>query len=206
MHTPRLPGGLPTPRAVLELEWRGLVGAIARGDHDAMARLFDQTERIVFALVLRIVGDRESAEEVLLDVFLQVWKRAATFDVSRGRVSTWLLTIARSRAIDHRRAHLARRRLEETWSDEIQDNVVDARCGCDPSRTRELEDRCKTLRCAMLSLPLPQRRAIELAFRGELSHTEIAERLAEPLGTIKTRIRLGLSKLKEQLEREEVFP
>ncbi|MCC7012472.1 MAG: sigma-70 family RNA polymerase sigma factor [Planctomycetes bacterium] len=187
-------------RARDEAHWRELVAAIARGDQGAMAELYDASQRVVFALVLRVLGERESAEEVLLDVYMQVWRRAASFDAERGHVSTWLLTIARSRALDRRRTHLSRARRESPWSDEREAALADRSCTCEPAAAHESEERCSAVRCAILELPDAQRHAIELAFHGDLSHTEIAERLGLPLGTVKTRIRLGLSKLKDQLK------
>ncbi len=172
---------------------------IAHGDQAAMARLYDQTQRVVFALVMRLIPDRELAEEVLLDVYMQVWQRAASFDATRGEVVTWLLTIARSRALDRRRSRDARERGRVEWSETLDQSLSDCSCGCDPISAQSAQERCKSVREAIAGLPPMQRQVVELAFLSELSHSQIAERIKEPLGTVKTRIRLGMIKLREVL-------
>jgi RNA polymerase sigma-70 factor (ECF subfamily) len=185
-------------RAAREAELAELVRRVAGGEQAALARLYDELHRAVHALALRIVGEADLAEEVLLDVFLQVWRSAASFASERGAVSTWVMTIARSRALDRRRARAARSQRERGWNEALDDSL--AGTGVDPSAAREAAERAHSVRAAIAALPEPQRRAIELAFYPGLSHTEIAERLGEPLGTIKTRIRLGMSKLRDTLK------
>jgi RNA polymerase sigma-70 factor (ECF subfamily) len=179
---------------------RALLGAVARGDHQAMARLFDATHRLVFVLARRILGANDAAEEVMLDVYLQVWRSAPSFDCARGRVSSWLLTIARSRALDRRRSLAARAVREQGWSDALAENTADCTCSVDPQRAQDRAERRDSVRAAIGALPDAQRLAIELAYFPGLSHTEIAARLGEPLGTIKTRIRLGMIKLRDLLQ------
>jgi RNA polymerase sigma-70 factor (ECF subfamily) len=186
-------------RAERDRELRDSVAAIARGDQAAMARFYDGTNAIAFALIVRLVPDRDQAEEVLLDVYMQIWRRAASFDPSRGEVATWLLTIARSRALDRRRARAAHERRHEAWSEELDASLADCSCGCDPLEVRATAERCRGVREAIALLPAEQRRVVELAFLGELTHAQIAERTALPLGTVKTRIRLGMIRLREQL-------
>jgi len=175
------------------------LAAVARQDHAALARIYDQMHRVVLALVLRIVPERDLAEEVLLDVFLQVWRSAASFDSSRGEVASWMMTIARSRALDSRRVRASRARLEECWSDELAEATPDCSCGCDPLASRVDDERQSRVRAAVEALPEAQRRMVSLAFLAGLSHTEIAERTGEPLGTVKTRIRLGMARLRDAL-------
>lgn len=172
-----------------------LVAAVAAGDHAAMAEFYDATQRFVLTLVSRLVRDRSLAEEVTLDVYLQVWRRAASYTTERGKVLAWLLTIARSRALDRNRSERAR----VAESDVSEETRLAAPCACDPTLEPERAERCELVAKALGMLPDAQRRAVELAYFGGLSHTEIAERLREPLGTVKTRVRLGLLKLRELL-------
>ena len=180
-----------------EGEWLELLDRVAAGDQPALALLYDGTQRLVFALVQRIVGANDVAEEVVLDVYMQVWRSAATFDRERGRVTTWLLTLARSRALDRRRVQTTRQARETSWTEALVADVPDRALLDDVVGAGE---RAKLVRNAIHALPDVQRRAIELAYFPGLSHTEIAERLGEPLGTVKTRIRLAMIKLKDLLE------
>lgn len=175
-----------------------LVRAVAAGDHGAMAGLYDATQRFVFTLIARLVRDRSTAEEVTLDVYLQVWRKAASYTSERGKVLAWLLTIARSRALDRSRAERVRAVETNALTVEERNDLV-APCSCDPNSEPEREERCQLVSKALAALPELQRRAVELAYFGGLSHSEIAERLGEPLGTVKTRVRLGMIKLREML-------
>lgn len=197
--TPTAQKGAPSARSQRDFELREDMAGVSRGDHAAMARLYDRTQRVVFALVVRLIPDRDLAEEVLLDVYLQAWQRASTFDTARGEVMTWLLTIARSRALDRRRSRESRSRLQQEWGEALDQNLTACACGCDPVQAREDKERCVSVRDAIASLPPAQREVVELAFLFDLSHSQIAERTGEPLGTVKTRIRLGLIKLRELL-------
>lgn len=175
--------------------------AVASGDRSAFGALYDRYAGTVLALCLRVLGDRAEAEEVVGDVFWQVWREADRFDPSRGNVIAWLTTLARTRAIDRRRA-VGRR---SAWV--VPDAVGDG----DPPRSERLAgdadpledavvaERGVKVRRALATLAPDQRRAVELNFFDGLSHSEIADALREPLGTIKTRIRAGLMKLKETL-------
>ena len=166
----------------------------ASGDADALAVLYDRHVRSVYSLAFRIIGDASDAEEVVQDVFAQVWKQASRYDTSRGVVIAWMLMMTRSRAIDRIRA---RRGLPPAAPDSWKGlaEMVDPAEG--PELTTLTADQVGRVRDALNALPLPQRLAIQLAFYEGLTHVEIAERLEEPLGTIKTRIRLGLLKLRD---------
>jgi RNA polymerase sigma-70 factor (ECF subfamily) len=166
----------------------------AGGDADALADLYDRHARAVYSLAFRIIGDASDAEEVVQDVFAQVWKQAARYDTSRGVVIAWMLMMTRSRAIDRLRA---RRGLPPVAGDSWKGlaEMVDPAQG--PELTTLTADQVGRVRDALHALPLTQRLAIQLAFYEGLTHVEIAERLEEPLGTVKTRIRLGLLKLRE---------
>jgi RNA polymerase sigma-70 factor (ECF subfamily) len=146
------------------------------------------------------VGQRADAEEVVLDAFAQAWREAARFEASRGSVAGWLATIARSRALDLVRARNRRERITATAAAERPDTSP-AMGGwpLDPSSGVDIAERRRQVQLALEALSPPQRRAIELAYFEGLSQSEIAERLQEPLGTIKTRVRLGMQKLRESL-------
>jgi RNA polymerase sigma-70 factor, ECF subfamily len=166
----------------------------ATGDADALAALYDRHSRVIYSLAFRIMGDASDAEEVVQDVFAQVWRQAARYDTSRGAVIAWMLMMTRSRAIDRIRS---RRGLPPVAPDSWKGltEMVDPAEG--PELTTLTADQVGRVRDALNALPLTQRLAIQLAFYEGLTHVEIAERLGEPLGTVKTRIRLGLLKLRD---------
>ncbi len=188
------PGTSPSASAVSPAD-SDAVGRMASGDRDAVAELYDRHARAVFSLALRILKDQRDAEEIVQEVFAQAWRTAQRYDPSRGAVAAWLLMMARSRAIDRLRA--VRGEGMRVGDDSLLAMMPDASAAPDlTAMTRERVDR---VRLAMTALPLLQRMAIELAFYEGLSHHEVAERLEQPLGTIKTRIRLGLLKLRDAL-------
>lgn len=175
-------------------EWEALIRRVAAGDQAALTHLYDGTSRLVFGLILRIIAERASAEEVLLDVYTQVWRQAASYDSNRGAPLAWLMTIARSRAID---------RLRSSKHDQSKDSI-DAvaeltATTIDPEQASQLSERQRIVRTALDSLSREQREVIELAYYSGLSHSEIALKLGQPLGTVKTRTRLGLIKLRDML-------
>ena len=172
-----------------------LLHAIARGDEVALARLYDNYRVILFGLLVRILNSREEAEDILQDVFIQVWRRAKDFDERRGRPFTWLVTLARSRAIDRLRQLGARQRLTAgvTQDQEQTDRVSDAL-----TDTVKAEERA-TVQRALAQLPTEQRQTLLLAYFEGLTQSEIAARLGAPLGTIKTRMRSGMIKLRALL-------
>ena len=170
-----------------------LLRAVARGDESALAAIYDRYRLILFGLILRILNDRQDAEDVLQEVFLQVWRRAGDFDEARGRAFTWLVTIARSRALDRLRAAGSRTRRAEEAAQEPADEVGDA--ALDALNA----EKSAMVRNALAELTEEQRKVLLLAYFEGLTQTEIAERLGDPLGTVKTRIRSGLIRLRELL-------
>lgn len=172
-----------------------LIARCAAGDQSALARLYDSTAAHVHGLALRILADRELAEEITGDVYLQVWRSAASYDARRGNPLAWLLTITRSRAIDRLRATAGDRR--QTAPFEL--GLKTASPEPNPEETSTLAQRGRFVRAALDRLSREQREVIELAFFGGLSHLEIASTLGAPLGTVKTRIRLGMGRLREVL-------
>jgi len=175
-----------------EMVWKEYMRRIAHGDHSALTALLEETSPLVFATALRVLSFRADAEEVTADVFVRIWKTANTYDPRRGAVDGWLVSIARSRAIDRLRSRAARDRSETGLSIECSSCV-------DPESTVAASETRNHLRQALHALPFEQRRAIELAYFSELTMTEIAQRLGHPIGSVKTRIRMGLMKLRRLL-------
>jgi RNA polymerase sigma-70 factor (ECF subfamily) len=179
-----------------EQDWAGLIARVAEQDQTALATFYDATRRLVYGMSYRILGDREAAEEVTLDIYLQVWRQAARFDLARGNPSAWLYTLARSRSIDR----LRRQRFERNIEEPIEAASGLPCGGPTPDEDSLSSDRRRRIEEAMQKLSPEQREAITVAYFSGLSHTEIAEKLGQPLGTVKTRIRLGMMKLRELLE------
>jgi RNA polymerase sigma-70 factor (ECF subfamily) len=177
------------------LEDEAAMDRIVRGDGGGLAELYDRHVRPVYSLALRILQDQADAEDVVQEVFSQAWRQAARYDATRGNVVAWLLTLARSRAIDRLRARRAR--PDQATGDVRAFDVVDQAATVD-LRLLSAEQAAR-VRVALDELPLMQRMPIELAFYEGLTHTEIAERLEQPLGTVKTRIRLAMTKLRKSL-------
>jgi RNA polymerase sigma-70 factor (ECF subfamily) len=173
-----------------------LLHAIAHGDEAALARLYDAYRVILFGLLVRILNSREEAEDILQDVFIQVWRRAKDFDERRGRPFTWLVTLARSRAIDRLRMLGARQRLTTgaALEQERNESVSDALTDSVNSEQKAM------VRRALATLPEEQRYTLLLAYFEGLTQSEIASRIGAPLGTVKTRMRSGMIKLRELLE------
>ena len=182
---------------VSEDEWLQLIRAVGGGDQRALHSLYEQTHRIVFTLIVRIVVNRETAEEVTLDVFYEVWRNASTYDPANGSVVGWIMNQARSRAIDRLRFDQRKKRVN-TYPDSLRPttDIVDPQQAC------LFEEQSRLLRNALEVLTPEERNAIETAFFSEMTHEETARKLNEPLGTVKTRIRSGLGKLREALGRK----
>ncbi|HLH57028.1 MAG TPA: sigma-70 family RNA polymerase sigma factor [Verrucomicrobiae bacterium] len=169
-----------------------LLCRIAARDLQAMSDFYDQTAAPLFTLALRILGDAGEAEEVIQDVFVQIWEKATAFDPALGSAFHWALSIARHRAIDRYRSRQRRNRLNE----QLQETTPEPDSVRPDSEAAGLEQ-AGLVRAALQGLPADQRQAIELAFFRGLTHPQIADLLKEPLGTIKARIRRGLLKLRE---------
>ena len=179
---------------MVERDDGAVLESIAKSDPDALVMLYDRYGRLAFGLAYRILGDAATAEEVVQDAFMNVWRKAESFDAERGNTRTWLLSIVRNRAIDQLRGRYGRQR------DEIDfDKLEPVLSGQDLWTEVVRGLRAEAVRGAIIDLPDEQRSAIELAYFEGLTHREIAEKTGIPLGTIKSRLRLGLRKLHETL-------
>lgn len=170
-----------------------LLRSIADGDSDALRQLYERHNGMLFSLSLKTLGERADAEDVLQDTFIQVWKTAGSFDERRGKPLGWLIMLTRSRAIDRLRTRQTRARISETVAQKDPDAPAL------PAQQLAASETHVVVRRALETLPTDQRSPIELAYFGGLTQTEIAQRLGEPLGTIKTRMRTGMIRLREQL-------
>jgi len=170
-----------------------LVERVAQGDRSAFLELYDRHVSRVFALATRMLGDRASAEEVTQDAFLKLWTRARAFSPTRGALLAWLLTIARNNALDRIRLEARRPALVEASLSDLEDGRPDLQA---PGSGSE-EARWRSLRFALAELPDGQRQVIELAYYQGLTHSQMAEMLGLPLGTVKTRLRLGMERLRD---------
>ena len=170
------------------------VERMAAGDHTALGEIYDSHARMIFSIALRILQDRAEAEDVVQEVFTHVWTNAGRYDSARGAVAAWMLVIARSRAIDRLRA---RRSRPERHDEQAAMGIAD------PGVPQDLQllssEQVRRLQAALQELPTVQRVALEMAYYDGLSHSEIAERLEEPLGTVKTRIRQAVIRLREAI-------
>jgi RNA polymerase sigma-70 factor (ECF subfamily) len=185
---------------VQEQDWVTLVQSVAAGDQLALHALYERAHRPVFTLIMRITANRETAEEVTIDVFHDVWRRASVYDAANGTVLGWIMNQARSRAIDRLRFETRKKRSQ---SDDVQPLVEVA---ADPRDVLELREQGESLRVALAGLTPDERQAIETTFFAGLTHAEAAVRLNQPLGTIKTRIRSALHKLRHALTAEVGTP
>jgi RNA polymerase sigma-70 factor, ECF subfamily len=197
-------GGSATPRALDygRLEDEALIRLLTQQDVRALDALYARYSRPVFSLALKILGDREVVEEVVQEVFLRLWTRAASFDPQRGKLLSWLLTITHHRAVDE-----LRRRRSQPEMDGLQEQLASAEePASDPSETYAHVENREAIQRALAQLPENQRKPIEMAYYGGLTQVEIAQALHEPLGTIKTRMRLGMQKLRVLLAGEVDVP
>lgn len=186
----------PSPNDPADLD---LVARMARGDEAALGTLYDRYGKLAWSLAMRVLGDAREAEEAVSDAFLQAWRQAASFDPDRAQVASWLVMITRSRALDHRRAWRRREvRAERAAADTGEDGFASpvSRPAPDPDQHAEVEEVRTAVRAALNGLPPEQKRAVELAYFAGLSHSEIAAELDEPLGTVKSRIRAAMEKLR----------
>lgn len=186
---------LETTMAAQDQEWAQLIALTAQGDQTALATFYDRTSPQVFGLIYKILNNHEAAEEVTLDVYTQVWRQAHTYDATRGAPGAWLMTLARTRAIDRFRAGAAEHgRIESLDAVELFASGDDT-----PEQDVEGQERRRYVQQALAVLTAEQREAVALAYFYGLSQSEIAEKLRLPLGTVKTRIRSGMIKLREAL-------
>ena len=178
-----------------EAQWRKYVQGLATGDAGALASLYDESCSLVYGIALRILRNEADAEEITSDVYSQVWRCASTFDSSRGSVNAWLTTVARTRSIDRLRSRARSSRVERL------DSVFDLASSSDtPEQASWLGQQRTKVREALRSLSAEQRQVIELAYFSGMSHSELAIAVGQPLGTVKTRIRLAMTKLRERLQ------
>ena len=168
-----------------------LIERIVARDQQAVGELYDRHSRLLFGLILRIIRDRGEAEEILQEVFVLVWTRAETYNVSLGPPAAWLVRIARNRAIDRLRANAVRQRAVEA--------APEPEPAASPESSASVSERQRAVAQALESLPADQRVLIEQAYFLGLTQSELAERFKLPLGTVKTRIRTGMFALREQL-------
>jgi RNA polymerase sigma-70 factor (ECF subfamily) len=205
MNPPRPPQPYPNSN-VVDIRSRGekmvaddieLLRRMAGGDEQALGTFYDRWNSLVHAVVLRIVRQRSDVEDVVEEAFWQAWRQSGRYEPSRGSVQTWLLTIARSRALDRVRA--VKRLREEPLVGDGGEVVVEQAAEGDASTDAESAERRTIVLAALAELPAEQREALELGYYRGLSQSEIAERTGQPLGTIKTRMRLAMQKLKGRL-------
>jgi RNA polymerase sigma-70 factor (ECF subfamily) len=182
-----------------------LLARVAAGDSGALETLYDRYARVVYSSALRILGTAELAEEVVQEAFWRVWRRSGTFQSGRGQVSSWILGIAHNLAIDELRRQRARpRQVYDEEDRPVLRDMEDSRI--DVAGAALEEEQRRLISAALEQIPIEQREAIELAYFGGLSQSEIAARLQNPLGTVKTRIRLGLQKLRDILTAQGLQP
>jgi len=179
-----------------------LVRLAARDHQDALGELYDRYSRLVFSLALNMVGDHATAEEVTLDVFTRVWEKADTYRPDQAKVSTWLTSITRYRSIDVLRRRGSRPKQQSLdWAEVSPDHIPGVE---DPEEAAELALQRQRVRAAIATLPPNQKQVLALAYFKGYTHREIAATLDQPLGTVKTRIRLAMQKLREMLIDEQI--
>ena len=201
-YTPKQPATLgdvlyaKSKAPVPEQDWTTLVQSIAARDELALHALYEMAHRLVFTLIMRITANPETAEELTIDVFHDIWRRASRYDAANGTVVGWIMNQARSRAIDRLRFESRKKRSHGG------DRQPPAEVTADPRDVLERREEGESLRAALTTLTPDERQAIETTFFAGLTHAEAAARLNQPLGTIKTRIRSGLHKLRQRLTAE----
>lgn len=186
----------PTSAPLRQAAWGDYVRRCAARDESALAALYDESSQLAYSIALRILQDEADASEVVLDVYKQVWDSAARFDDRRGSAAAWIVILARRRAMDRRRFRTARMRTAaklEEWPDVMSSEPS-------PESLAMASQSTRSVKRALAAVPWEQRQALELAFFAGLTHSEIAGRLGEPLGTVKTRIRLAVSRLRGLLK------
>ena len=185
-----------TAPATPESEWIDLVHSVAAGDQRALRALYERAHRIVFTLAMRITQNCATAEEVTIDVFLDVWRRASTYEPVGGTVVGWIMNQTRSRALDRVRLEQRKNQVHVRTEDA---HTTAGRCA--PDDTHDAKEQARELRKAVSALTPDEREAIETAYFPELTYSEVAVRLNQPPGTVKTRIRSGLGTLRQAFDR-----
>jgi RNA polymerase sigma-70 factor (ECF subfamily) len=176
-----------------------VVRRLAAGDERALSELYDRYASLVFSLAYRMLGNVEGAEDVVQEAFYRVWRGAASYDPARARLSTWLVNITRNLCIDELRRRAARPVVATEPGTEQRAKEIPMGAEANPAEQAWVAQRRAAVLAALSTLPAPQREALEMAYFGGLSQSEIASQLGDPLGTVKTRIRLGMQKLREIL-------
>jgi RNA polymerase sigma-70 factor (ECF subfamily) len=177
-----------------------LIRLITESQEAALAQLYERYNRLVFSLAFTIVNDRATAEEITLDVFMRVWQKAGTYRADQAKVSTWLTHITRHHAIDVLRRRAVR---SDQYAVQWDESIYAESPQQDPQESAELSMRRERVHAALAQLPPDQKQAIQLAYFGGLTQSQIAETLKQPLGTIKTRVRLAMQKLHDFLREEQ---
>ncbi|MEO9255240.1 MAG: sigma-70 family RNA polymerase sigma factor [Tepidiformaceae bacterium] len=185
-------------------EWSddALMVAVTARDELAFSAIYDRYIDLVYSTAIRVLADAQLAEDAVQDVFVRIWRRPESFVAERGRFLSWLMSVTRNRCVDELRARGRRNKREGACgadSDEVMESVAGHESD-DPARRAQLREEQMLVRRALVTLPHDQKRALELAYFGGLTQQEIAATLHEPLGTIKTRIRLGMQKLRRALQ------
>jgi RNA polymerase sigma-70 factor (ECF subfamily) len=191
----------PDEALYAELDDEELMRRLSYRDLSAYKALFSRYGNLVYSTALRVLRDPQLAEDMVQEIFLRLWRKPESYAATRGKFSTWLTSVARNRAVDEVRSR-NRRYRHETASPEEQEREFPGPDTDDPALTAELADQRRLILVALSALPEEQRKTIELAYFGGLTQQEIAERLHQPLGTVKTRIRLGMQKLRAALTPE----
>lgn len=202
VRTPLIELGLSLGMAVSQQETdREMLAQVARGDQCAFSGLYDRLNGPLYSLAVRMLGDASEAQDALQDAFLQIWRRAASYDADRSSVFSWAILLTRSRVIDRLRARGRRLRVVVSSTDDENANARSAMASVAESATdtANRNEEAVRVRSVLNELPVEQREAIQLAFFNDLTHHEIAAQLGQPLGTIKARIRRGLLKLRERI-------
>jgi len=191
----------PDETAYTGLDDEELMQRLVYRDLRAFRALFDRYGNLVYSAALRVVRDAQIAEDMVQEIFLRIWRKPESYVAQRGRFVTWLTSVTRNRAVDEIRSR-GRRFRHETASPEEQERELPAPDTNDPALTAELADQRRLILAALAQIPQEQRQIIELAYFGGFTQQEIAQRLSQPLGTVKTRIRLGMQKLRVALTPE----
>ncbi len=191
----------PEETAYNGLDDEQLMQRISYRDLQAFRALYSRYANLVYSTSLRVVRDSQIAEDMVQEIFLRIWRKPESYMPQRGRFLTWLTSVTRNRAVDEIRSR-NRRFRHETASPEEQERELPAADAEDPALSAELADQRRLILAALAGIPFEQRQVIELAYFGGLTQQEISERLSQPLGTVKTRIRLGMQKLRTALTPE----